>query len=103
MTQATTFAPRYGSGVTVAPTAVSASSLLGYDNKSLCLTNLSTTQTAYVRTGEAAGGTVTASSADYPIPALAQVSISKPDDHDTIAYVCPGGTGSLHIMAGEGF
>ena len=100
MTNATTFAPRYGSGVTVAPTAVSASSLLGYNNKSLCLTNLSTTQTAYVRTGVTG---LTASSADYPIPALAQVSISKPDDHDYIAYVCPGGTGSLHIMAGEGF
>jgi hypothetical protein len=100
MTQATTFAPKYGSGVTVSPGAVSANSALGQNNKSLCITNLSLTVVSYVRTGNAG---LTATAADYPIPPSAQVSISKPDDHDYIAYIAPATGGSIHIMAGEGF
>lgn len=100
MTQATTFAPKYGSGITVAPGAASASSLIGLNNKSLCITNLSLTVVSYVRTGNSG---LTATAADYPIPPSAQVSISKPDDHDYVAYIAPAGGGSIHIMTGEGF
>ena len=100
MTQATTFAPKFGSGITVSPGAASASSSVGLNNKTLCITNLSSTVVSYVRTGNTG---LTATAADYPIPAGAQVSISKPDDHDFVAYIAPAGGGSLHIMVGEGF
>lgn len=97
-----TFAPAYGTGVIVAPTNVSANSILGYNTKTICLTNLGGV-VCYVRTFARANGIVAATTADYPVP-FAQVTISKPDDHDSIAYIVVGAVaGSLHIMAGEGF
>lgn len=93
-----TFAPAYGSGIVVSPGAASASSTIGRGSKSLTLTNLGT-EVCYVRVG---AGTVTASTADYPMPIGAQVSISKNQDHDTVAYISANGT-SLHIIPGEGF
>jgi hypothetical protein len=69
------FNPAYGTGITVAPTNTSASSTIGVGSKSLVLTNLGSL-TIYVRVGT---GSTTATTADYP------------------------GTGSIHIMAGEGY
>lgn len=94
-----TFNPSYGSGVTVSPTGTSASTTMRGGRKSLCLTNLGST-VVYVRVGN---GTQTATAADYPIPVGGQVTITKEQDHQTIAYIAPAGSGSLHIMAGEGF
>ena len=94
------FNPAYGSGVTVTPSTTSASSTLGSGSKNLAITNLSSTIVAYVRVGE---GTQTATTADYPIPVNTQVRITKADHHTTVAYVVGTGTGSLHIMAGEGY
>ena len=99
MTEVTTFAPSYTKGVTVAPGIASASSTIGKGSKSLCLTNLSAT-VCYVRVST---GAATATAADYPVPANAQVSISKPQDDDTVSYVTSAGTASLHIIPGEGF
>lgn len=99
MTILATFNPSYGSGVTVAPTSTSASTNIGKGEKSLCLTDLTGVQ-MYVRVGTSG---VTASAADYPIPLNGQVTITKSMDADYIAYYAPSGTGSLHIMRGEGF
>lgn len=99
MTEVTTFAPSYTKGITVAPGTVSASSTIGAGSKSLCLTNLSTT-VCYVRVSSVAA---TATAADYPVPAGAQVSISKPQDDGIVSYVTAAGTASLHIIPGEGF
>jgi len=100
MTIQAPFGPHYGSGVTVAPSGTSASSARGLGSKSLVITNLSTTVVSYVRTGQ---GAATATTADYPILPNTQIVLSKPQDHDTVAYVTGGSTGSLHIMAGEGY
>jgi hypothetical protein len=94
-----TFNPSYGSGIIVAPGVTTASSLIGVGRKSLCLTNLSAI-VCYVRSGPV--GTV-ATTADYPVPAGAQVSITKFQDDNTVAYIAPGGTSSLHIIPGEGW
>lgn len=94
-----TFNPSYGSGATVSPTGTSASVTMRGGRKSLCLTNLGST-VVYVRVGN---GTQTATAADYPVPIGGQVTITKEQDHQTIAYIAPAGSGSLHIMAGEGF
>ena len=93
------FDPAYGTGITVAPTSSSASSTLGRGSKSLVLTNLGSV-TVYVRVGETAA---TATTADYPVLPGTQVSISKNQDSAVIAYITAASTGSLHIMAGEGY
>jgi hypothetical protein len=94
------FGPSYGTGVTVSPTTSSASSTLGLGSKSLVITNLSTTIASYVRVGT---GSATATTADYVVLPSSQVSISKDQDANTVAYITASGTGSLHIMAGEGY
>ena len=98
-----TFNPAYTQGVIVAPTNVSAyTSNMGLNSKSLCLTNLGTV-IVYVRTFKLSDGVKTATTSDYPVP-FSQVTITKPDDHDAIAYIVVGGiAGSLHIIPGEGF
>ena len=93
-----TFNPAYGSGVTVAPGVVSASSTIASGNQSLCLTNLGSV-VCYVRVTAAAS---TATAADYPVPVGAQVTISKSTGAVIVSYVTAAGTGSLHIMHGEG-
>jgi hypothetical protein len=94
-----TFNPAYTKGITVAPTSVSAASTIGDGSKSLCLTNLGSF-VVYVRAGTSG---VVATQADYPVLPLTQVSISKSQDKTHVAYVTASGTGSLHIIAGEGF
>lgn len=93
------FSPTYGSGVTVAPGVASASSTVGFGAKALVITNLGSV-TVYVRVGE---GSQTATTADYPVLAATQVTISKAQDQNTVAYITASGTGSVHIMAGEGY
>lgn len=99
MTIISTFIPSYKSGVTVTPTAVSATSTVGEGSKSICLTNFSNV-TIYVAVGKSG---ISASIADYPVLAQCQVTIGKFQDDTTVAYLTPTGTASLHIMSGEGF
>jgi hypothetical protein len=94
------FNPAYGTGVTVAPTNTSASSTLGVGTKALVITNLSANVVSYVRVG---AGSTTATTADYPILPSTQITLSKAQDDDTVAYITASSTGSLHIMAGEGY
>lgn len=99
MTVLATFNPAYGSGQIVSPDTSSASVYVGPGQKSLCLTSLGTV-TCYVRVGVSG---VAATTADYPIPPGAQVTITKDQDRDYVAHIAPDGGGSLHIMTGEGF
>jgi hypothetical protein len=94
------FNPAYGTGVTVAPTSTSASSTLGVGTKALVITNLSANVVSYVRVGT---GSTTATTADYPVLPSTQITLSKGQDDDTVAYVTAASTGSIHIMAGEGY
>lgn len=93
------FDPKYGSGITVTPNVTSASSVVGLGNKSLNLTNLSSTVVVYVRVGTAP---VTATTADMPILPNQRVVISKAHESDTVAYISSA-AGSLHIITGEGY
>lgn len=94
------FEPNFGSGITVAPGAVSGSSTIGRGSKAIVVTNLSNSVVSYVRIGPSG---ITATSADYPLLPLTQISLSKAMDHDTVAYVTASGAGSLHIIPGEGY
>jgi hypothetical protein len=101
MTVMATFNPAWGSGTTASVTASSGNVLRGLGSKTLCLTNLGT-DVAYVRTGVGSG--TTATTADYPVLPLAQVTITKGMDDDYVAYICAATQStSLHIMSGEGF
>lgn len=97
-----TFGPAYGSGASVASvTATSGSSAIGAGSKSIVVTNTGS-NSVYVRTG--LSGLTAAAGTDYIVLALTQVSISKPQDHTHIAYVCDAAlTSSLHVIPGEGF
>lgn len=92
------FTPHYNSGQTV--TAGASQQLTIDDNAlSVCVTNIGTTNTAYVRVGS---GTFTASAADYPILPNTQKVITKSFGDDKIAIYAAAGT-SIHVIDGEGF
>jgi hypothetical protein len=67
-------------------------------SKQMILTNQGA-NVVYVRMSV---GVAAATTADYPVPAGAQVVISKGDGTDTINWNSPAGT-TLHHMAGEGW
>lgn len=93
------FGPKYGSGQTLSVTDASQSVTFGARNWALTVTNLGS-DVCYVRTGN---GTLTATTADYPVLPLSQVSLSKNYDDDKLAAVCGSGDAtSLHIIQGEG-
>jgi hypothetical protein len=94
-----TFNPSYGSGIHVLPNGTSASVNIGAGEKTICITSLNAVQ-CYVRVG---GTDVVATTSDYPIPVGGQVTITKKQDANCVAYIAPTGTGDLHIMVGEGF
>jgi hypothetical protein len=97
-----TFAPAYGSGASVASvTATSGSTQMGIGSKSIVVTNTGA-NSVYVRTGLT--GLTAVAGTDYIVLALSQVSISKPQDHTHISYVCDTAlASSLHIIPGEGY
>jgi hypothetical protein len=97
-----TFAPAYGSGASVASvTATSGSTQMGIGSKSIVVTNTGA-NSVYVRTGLT--GLTAVAGTDYIVLSLSQVSISKPQDHTHIAYVCDTAlASSLHIIPGEGY
>jgi len=94
-----TFNPGFGTGVTVAPGSTSARNAMAVGSQSLCLTNLGTV-TVFLRTGDV---TSVATVADYPLLPAQQTTITRRQDDTHVAYITASGTGSLHIMAGEGF
>jgi hypothetical protein len=94
------FNPSYTRGITVSPTTSSASSTIGLGSKAIVLTSLSGSVLVYVRIGKSG---ITASTADYPLLPNSQISLSKEQDDDTVAYITSSGTGSVHILPGEGY
>jgi hypothetical protein len=93
------FIPKYAAGQTVAPTTTAANVTLGVGSKSLCLTNLGSVL-VFVR---ASSSGAAATSNDYPVPVGSQVTIGKFQDDSVLSHIAESGTGSLHIIQGEGF
>ena len=91
--------PGYGTGQTPTPGAAAATITLTSGSKQLVLTNLGANP-AYVRVGGADIGNATV--ADYPVPAGAQVVITKSAADNKLSHISPLGT-TLHVMNGEGF
>lgn len=91
--------PAYGSGQTLTPAAAAATVTIAKGNKQLILTNLGA-NVCHVRVGNTS--IANATTADYPVPAGAQVVISKSDEDDKLSHISASGT-TLHVMNGEGF
>lgn len=92
------FFPQYGTGAIVTPAAASATAAIQKGTKNIILTN-GGLNVCYVKIGTSG---ITASTADFPVLAGTQVTLSKNEDFDTIAYISAAGT-TLHIMNGEGW
>lgn len=94
------FQPAYSRGVTVSTNGTSASVTLGLTSESLVFTNLGA-NIVYVRVGTAGSG-APATTSGYPVLVGSQVSIGKDQDDDTVSFISPAGTSSLHIIQGIG-
>jgi len=93
------FAPNYAGAISVSPGTTTASTSCGQGSGVIVCTNLGSV-VVYVKTGIS---TVTATTTtSYPILPLTQVSLSKSDQDTHVAYITASGTGSLHVMPGEG-
>ena len=107
MTILASFQPAYGVGITETATTTSAQYTIdpavgrpGGGNKSVVVTNQGDTNGVYVRVGT---GTFTATDADYYIPAGAQITLTKAEQHDKIAILAAADTTAIHAIVGEGF
>jgi hypothetical protein len=97
------FAPKYGSGVTVASvTTTSASSSLRTNdtgNGQVVVTNTGIVP-LYVRTGDSS---VVATTADYlVVPNYGQIVLTMKATDTHIAYITESSTSSLHAIIGDG-
>jgi hypothetical protein len=90
--------PGYGTGQVLSPAAAAATATLKTGSKQLILTNLGA-NVCYVRVGQSVAN---ASTADYPVPAGAQVVITKAQDDNQLSHISAVGT-TLHVINGEGF
>lgn len=98
MTAIAPFAPAYTSGQTVTPAAAAASININKAANQVCLTNLGAA-VCHVRVSDVA---ISATIADFPVPAGQQVVITKADGQGILSYISATGT-TLHVMTGEGF
>lgn len=97
MAEIQTFSPAFGTGVVIT-TGASAATAVRTGTQSLCLTNTGTV-TVYLRTGDA---NAVATTADYPILAGQQVTITRFQDFTHVATFSSS-AGELHVMGGQGF
>ena len=93
-----TFIPAFKSGKSISATAATASTALGTETGSLCLTNTGT-EVVYVAIGDS---TIVAAATDYPVLGGAQVSIGRDARSTHVAAICPTGTATLLVISGEG-
>lgn len=91
--------PAYGTGNAISPGAAPGTAAIIKGNRQQILTNLGA-NVCYVRIGK--NGMPAASTSDYPVPAGAQLVVTRSIDDDTIGFISPLGT-TLHTIGGEGY
>lgn len=92
------FRPMYGSGVSAAPGTTTARSSVGFNGSNVLVTNLGAV-TCYVRVGNSS---VVATTADYPVLPGTQIVLQKEINDSHVAYITASGSGSIHLMSGNG-
>lgn len=105
MTVQSPFQPKRGSNQKVTATTTSQIITIGKGSKSLRILN-SGTVVGYFVTYRASDETRTCTAADTPIgpagAASSTLTIEKPEDHDTVAFLADSTTTVLHFQPGEG-
>lgn len=105
MATGTPFMPKRGGNNKVTASTTSATVTIGKGEMSLRVLNAGSV-VGYFVTYDAAKETRTATSADTPIgpagAASSTVTVQKPREHDTVAYVSDSATTVLHFQPGEG-
>lgn len=94
-----TFAPGYGTAVTISATTTSSVTALRPGSNQIVVTNRDATNAVYVRTGDA--GAV-ASAIDYIVMPGAQVPLTRRFDDTHVAVVAAAGTATVHVIIGDG-
>lgn len=97
MTVRAPFNPIAGANQVVSPGASSVSTTVNASSKSVRLVNVGS-NICHVRISS---GAQTATTADMPIRAGAEIIVSKADGQDTVTHISALGT-TLHIQPGEG-
>lgn len=92
------FSPAYTSGQVVTPAAAAASITINKEAKQVCLTNTGAA-ICYVRVSDVA---VSATTADFPVPAGQQAIITKAEGQGILSHISATGT-TLHVITGEGW
>ncbi len=96
-----TFAPGYGTGITITgATAPGNNTALRAGSQQVVVTNTDSTNIIYFRT--CAASTDVATTADYLVLPGQQVSVTRAQDHAFIAVVAAAGTPSVHVIIGDG-
>lgn len=93
--------PHYGTNQVLTAAAASASAAIDKNDEQVRITNTGANK-AYVRTYNSAGGTQSATTADFCVNAGQTATITKGVDHNAIAYISAAGS-SLEVITGEGW
>ena len=101
MTIKAPFQPQYGATQTLAVTATSQAVTYPAGCKSLGITNVGT-QTVFVRSTPT-GDTTAATTADFPIPAGQQRTITVNQDYTRLAAIAAATGSTIYVTPGEGF
>jgi len=101
MTAKQPFNPQYGSNQVLTVGASSASATISTGSKQARVLN-SGANKGYFRLYNSKFGAQNASTADCPVSAGMATTVTKDQDHDSIAYISAAGT-TFDVMTGEGF
>ena len=95
-----TFAPGYGTGITISATTTSSNTALRPGSQQVVVTNRDASNAIYCRV--APSGTDVATAADYIVLPGQQVSLTRAQDYGFIAVIAASGTASVHVITGDG-
>ncbi len=94
--------PKWGSNQLLTASGSSQQATVAGNTKQIHVENTGGSNPVYLRTGNSANGTVTATTADFRVsPGTVEV-FTKPQDDDRLAYISASGT-TFEIIEGEGW
>lgn len=101
MSDIRTFAPGYGTGITITASTTSSTTALRGGSQQVVVTNRDATNAIYFRTTPDISGDA-ATAADYIVLPGQQVSVTRAQDHAFISVVSVAGTPAVHVIIGDG-
>ena len=93
-----TFGPSWGNGV-IRSTTTASSNIAVKSSRVICVTNQDSTDAVYIKSGDS---TVTATTADYPLPKDGQSTLTRNPADTHVAVIAVANTPNVHIIPGQG-